>query len=122
MDDDQKYQQGIAVMQQLFGEVNEPSPVHAELMEVATRNLFGDIWTREHMEMRERSIVTVALLAALGRDPQLKTHMKGALNIGVSRETLKELMLHVAHYAGFSAGVQGLTIAKEIFDEQDAGE
>ena len=121
MNDEEKHQQGVEIMRQLFGEVPKPSPVHEELMEVATRNLFGDIWTRPHLEIRERSLITVALLAALGRDPQLKGHMQGALNVGVSRETLKELMLHVAHYAGFSAGVQGLTIAKEIFDEQDAG-
>jgi 4-carboxymuconolactone decarboxylase len=120
MTDDERYEQGIEIMKQLFGEVPKPSEIHEDLMEVATRNLFGDIWTRPHMEIRERSMVTVALLTALGRDAQLKGHMKGALNVGISRETMKELMLHIAHYAGFSAGVQGLSIAKEVFDELDA--
>jgi 4-carboxymuconolactone decarboxylase len=119
MTDDERYAQGIEIMKQLFGEVPKASEVHEDLMEVATRNLFGDIWTRPHMEIRERSMVTCALLAALGRDQQLKGHMKGALNVGISRETMKELMLHVAHYAGFSSGVQGLSMAKEVFDELD---
>lgn len=120
MTDDERYEQGIEIMKQLFGVVPKPSEIHEDLMEVATRNLFGDIWTRPHMEIRERSMVTVALLTALGRDAQLKGHMKGALNVGISRETMKELMLHIAHYAGFSAGVQGLSIAQEVFDELDA--
>ncbi len=69
--------------------------------------------------MRQRSMITVALLAALGRDRELERHIEGALHLGISRDEIIEIMLHVAHYAGWPAGHNGQRIAQEMFKTFD---
>ncbi len=69
--------------------------------------------------MRDRSLITCAVLTALGREPQLRVHMKGALNVGISREEILEMMVHLAHYAGWPVAVTGTRVAEEVFKEID---
>ena len=64
--------------------------------------------------MRQRSMITVALLAGLGRDRELEKHIEGALHLGITRDEIIEIMIHVAHYAGCPAGHNGQCIAREI--------
>jgi 4-carboxymuconolactone decarboxylase len=69
-------------------------------------------------------MITVAALTVLSRSPELKVHIRGALNVGISREKIQEIMIHLAHYGGWPVGVNGLRIAQEVFDsidKKDAG-
>ena len=106
-------------MKELFGAEPRPGMMNEDFMQITVENLFGDIWTRPGLELKERSLITMAALTVLGKEPELKTHMRGALNIGISREKITEIMIHLAHYGGWPVGVNGLRIAKEVFEGID---
>ncbi|MBX9907564.1 MAG: carboxymuconolactone decarboxylase family protein [Beijerinckiaceae bacterium] len=89
-------------------------------MALSTAHLFGEVWTRPQLGLRDRELVTVAVIAALGRERQLRLHLRGALNAGLSRAELSETFLHLAYYAGYPAGFTALTIAGEVFAAMDA--
>jgi 4-carboxymuconolactone decarboxylase len=79
---------------------------------------FGDIYSRDGLELREREIATLAALTALGNAaPQLKVHIEAGLNVGLSRDEITEVIMQVSVYAGFPAALNGLFAAKEIFAE-----
>ncbi|HTY55371.1 MAG TPA: carboxymuconolactone decarboxylase family protein [Candidatus Binataceae bacterium] len=115
----ERYQRGAAKMKELFGAEPQPGMMQEDFLNVSVEHLFGDIWTRPGLELRERSMITVAALTVLGREQQLKTHLRGAANIGISREKINEIMIHLAHYGGWPVAVNGLRIAGEVFDERD---
>jgi len=80
---------------------------------------FGDIYSRDGLELKSREIATVAALTAMGNArPQLKVHVHGALNVGCSEQEIIEIMIQMAVYAGFPAALNGLIAAKEVFDER----
>ena len=84
---------------------------------------YGDIYSRPALDLKTRELITVAAITALGTAPlQLKSHIKGALNVGCTREEIVEVMIQMAVYAGFPAGLNGLYTAKEVFDELDEEE
>jgi 4-carboxymuconolactone decarboxylase len=76
---------------------------------------FGKIWSREALPIRDRSLITVAMLAALGKSGELRGHLAGARNLGISQEELVEVLMQVAVYAGVPAANEALTIAAEVF-------
>ena len=82
-----------------------------------TQAAWGGLWTRPHFDRRTRSIITVALLAALGRDDELALHIRAMKNTGATHADLSELMLHVAVYAGVPAANAALRIAKRVVQE-----
>jgi len=77
---------------------------------------FGQIWSREALPVRDRSLVTVAMLAALGRTGELRAHLAGARNVGLSEEELVEVLMQVAVYAGVPVANEALNVAAEVFD------
>jgi 4-carboxymuconolactone decarboxylase len=79
--------------------------------------LFGDVWKRPGLTPRDRSLITVATLVALYRQNELPFHLKRAIENGVSKEELIELITHLAFYAGWPAASTALTIARRVFDE-----
>lgn len=82
---------------------------------------FGDIYSRPDLDLRSREIAVVAALTALGTAaPQLKVHIHGALNVGVSREEVVGIITMMAVYAGFPAALNGMAAAKEVFADRDA--
>src|ERR1700712_858471 len=77
---------------------------------------FGDIYSRPGLDLRSREIATVAALAAMGNAaPQLKVHIRAAMNVGVTRDEIVEIMMQMSVYAGFPAALNGLFAAKEVF-------
>jgi 4-carboxymuconolactone decarboxylase len=74
---------------------------------------FGKLWSREALPLRDRSLITVAMLAALGRSGELRAHLAGARNLGISQEELVEVLMHVAVYAGVPAANEALTVAAD---------
>jgi 4-carboxymuconolactone decarboxylase len=90
-----------------------------DLAGLAISFVYGQIYPRPHLTLKERQLVTVAALAALGNArPQLKFHLAGALNAGATSTELVELMLHLVVYAGFPAGLNGVFAAREVFAER----
>jgi 4-carboxymuconolactone decarboxylase len=78
------------------------------------------VWSRPGLSPRDRSLITVAALTALHRPNELRLHLERALHNGVTRSELGELIMHMAIYAGFPVAVEGMRIAREVFDARDA--
>ena len=77
------------------------------------------VWSREGLSRRDRSLITVAALTVLYRPNELRLHLDRALNNGVTRKELGEVIMHLAIYGGFPTSVEGMHIAKEVFDARD---
>ena len=87
-----------------------------------TSFLAGEIWSRPELDLKTRSLVTIAGLTALGRPNGLRLNIEMALNNGASKEEILETLLQMAPYAGFPACWEGLVIADEVFKERKAAE
>lgn len=94
------------------------SEFDADFQRHITEHAWGAIWTRPGLDKRQRSLVTVALLAALGHDEELAMHIRATRNTGASREEIREVLLHVAVYAGVPAANRAFRVAKAVLDEQ----
>ena len=79
--------------------------------------LFGDVWEQPELSKRDRSLITVAVLTALYRTPELRGHMRRALENGVTQDELRGLITHIAFYAGWPTAVNAGRVALEIFDD-----
>jgi 4-carboxymuconolactone decarboxylase len=119
--DNTRYQQGLAKLKEVDGQVGEK--VIESLRDIApdfARMLiefpFGDIYTRPGLDLKTRELAVVAALTALGNAaPQLKVHLQGARNVGCSEQEIVEVIMQMAVYAGFPAALNGLFAAKEVF-------
>ncbi len=92
--------------------------VSPKLAEIAADVLFGDVWERPELSKRDRSLITVANLIALYRTDQLRGHIGRALDNGVTKSEIGEVILHTAFYAGVPVGANAARVAKEVFDER----
>ena len=88
--------------------------------EFITEGAWGSVWARPGLTLRERSMITLALLAALGHDEEVAMHIRACANTGASREDIIESFLHVAVYAGVPAANRAFRIAKQTFSEMDS--
>ena len=91
-----------------------------KLVELTDRVLFGDIWERQELSKRDRSLVTVAALVAMNRPEQLRFHLVKALDNGLKKEELIEVITHLAFYSGWPSSMSAIMIAKELFSKKDA--
>jgi 4-carboxymuconolactone decarboxylase len=87
------------------------------LAEYTDKVLFGDVWRRPNLSARDRSLITVAALVALYRTNELPFHLKRALENGVTRDEIVELITHLAFYSGWPTANTALSIARRVFDE-----
>ena len=87
------------------------------LVDYSERVLFGDVWQRPGLSPRDRSLITVAALVALYRTNEIPVHLNRALDNGVTREELVELITHLAFYSGWPTANTAMSIAKRVFDE-----
>jgi 4-carboxymuconolactone decarboxylase len=94
------------------------SEIAPRLREVTDDLLFGEIWERPELSKRDRSLITVATLTALYRTDQLRNHIGRALDNGVTREEIGEIITHIAFYAGWPTAVNAARLAVEVFDER----
>lgn len=82
--------------------------------------IFGDLYSRSGLDLKTKQMLTVTILATLGNaKPQLAYHMNCALNIGITRQEIIDIMTHISGYAGFPAALNGVNTAKEVFAERD---
>jgi 4-carboxymuconolactone decarboxylase len=124
MDDRQQtFDTGLAIRRDMFGRAGAEDRVAAAtdftrpLEDLVTRYCFGEIWSRPEIDRKTRSMLTLAVLTALGKPNQLKVHVQGALSNGVSRQEIREVLLHTMIYAGVPAGVDAFRVASEVLGE-----
>ncbi len=110
---------GMDVAYQLWGDRAGGNELPAqklapEFFKLVTEFCFGGFWSRKQLALRDRSLVTVAQLAALGKTEELQGHLFAALNLGISRAELIEVLMHTSQYAGIPAAVQALNAAAVV--------
>ena len=88
-------------------------PIMKKFVDVASETVFGALWTRPGLDLKTRSMLTVAALTVLGKDDYLRRHIQGALHVGVTPEELKEILMQMAFYGGIPCALKGLRIAHE---------
>ena len=117
-----KFQRGLAKLKEIDGEageavINALQDISPDLAKLTIEFGFGDIYSRPGLELKSREIATVAALTALGfAIPQLKVHIKAALNVGCTQDEIKEIIIQMSAYAGFPAALNAMFAAKEVFD------
>ncbi|MBY4631547.1 4-carboxymuconolactone decarboxylase [Rhizobium croatiense] len=122
----ERYRQGMATRRAVLGDahVDRAAAISTEFdrpfQELITEAAWGHVWSRPVLTKRERSIVTIALLAALGQDDEVAMHVRATANTGATREDICEALLHVAIYAGVPAANHAIKIAKQTFAHMDA--
>lgn len=117
------YEQGLRVRKAVLGEkyveraLANVTAFNAPLQELVTEWCWGKIWGRPGLERRQRSLLNLAMIGVLNRPHELKAHIRGALNNGVSPAEIREVFLQVMVYAGVPAAVDSFRIASEVFAE-----
>ena len=120
--DDPDFQNGLKTRRQVMGDdfVDRAfagmTPFTEPMQHAITRNAWGDVWQRPGLDLKTRSLVTVAMLTALGRQHELKGHVRGALNNGASVEEIQEVLLHASIYCGVPCAVEAFRSAAEVVD------
>lgn len=89
------------------------------MQELVTQYCWGDVWNRPGLDRRTRSFLNLAMLTALNRPHELKLHVRGAINNGLTKEEIKEVFLQTAIYCGVPAAIDAFRTAKEVFKEMD---
>jgi 4-carboxymuconolactone decarboxylase len=126
MTDEQRYEQGMRVRREVLGDehvdraVARTDEVTRDFQDYITRNAWGDIWSRPGLPRRDRSLVTLALLAALQHEGELVMHIRGALRNGVTKAEIQEVLLQVGVYAGVPTANRAFAIAQETLNETPA--
>jgi 4-carboxymuconolactone decarboxylase len=118
-------EEGMAMRRRVLGDAHVDRAIAAAtdfdrpFQEWITENVWGDVWSRPGIELKTRSLVTIAILGALDRD-ELELHLRAARNTGVTKEEITEVLLHVAVYAGVPAANRAFQVARAIFEENGA--
>ncbi len=119
----ERYRQGMVTRRSVLGDahvnraVAGETPFDRPFQELITESAWGTVWSRPHFTKRERSIVTIALLATLGQDDEVAMHIRATANTGATKEDICEALLHVAIYAGVPAANHAFKIAKSVYAE-----
>jgi len=122
MSEDQR-RRGMEVRRAVLGDAHvdrsmaSKTPLTEEFQDLLTRYAWGEIWTRPGLDRRTRSCITVAMLVALNREEELVLHLRGALNNGVSKDEIKEVLLQSAIYCGIPAANTAFRVAAKVFDQ-----
>jgi 4-carboxymuconolactone decarboxylase len=125
MDELERYAKGLEVRRAVLGEKHVSKSLEKrdsfteEFQDLVTRHAWGEIWTRPGLPRHTRSLITLAMLIALNRGEEIRLHLRGALNNGVTRDEIKELILQAAVYCGVPAANTAFRAAEEIFAELD---
>lgn len=124
---DNSYQRGLAMRRKVLGDahvdrsLNSATDFNRKLQDYVTASCWGDVWTRPGLPPRDRSMINLAMLTALNRPHELKIHVRGALNNGLTVDEIGEVLLQTAVYCGAPAAIDAFRTAKEVIDEVEAG-
>lgn len=118
-----QYENGLKIRRQVMGDsfvdkaLSTTTDFTRPLQELVTANAWGEVWAREGLPLKTRSLITIATLAALKASTELKGHVRGALRNGCTVEEIQEVLLHSTVYCGMPSGVEAFRAAKEVIDE-----
>ena len=121
MDEDDRYDRGLEVRREVLGNAHvdralaRRNDFNAEFQQLITRYAWGEIWSRDGLTRHTRSLLTLALMVALNRGDEFRLHVRGALSNGVTRDEIREVLLHCAIYAGVPAANSAFHMAEEVF-------
>lgn len=119
---DAAYDKGLATRKQVMGEdfvataLGNATAFTRPIQEHITAKAWGDVWQRPGLDLKTRSLITVAMLTALGKQHELRGHLRGALNNGATPAELQEVLLHAAVYCGVPTAVDAFRTAAEVVD------
>lgn len=125
MSDDELFDKGLRIRREVLGaehvdrSLRNANDFNKPMQELVTRYCWGEIWGRPGLDRRTRSVINLAILTALNRPHEIKLHVRGALNNGLSRDEIKEIFLQTAIYCGVPAAIDSFRVAQEVFAEVD---
>src|SRR3954467_571672 len=125
MTDEERMEAGLKVRRAVLGDdyVNKSLAAADDftrpLQELVSKYCWGDVWSRPGLALKQRSLINLAMIAALNRPHELKLHVRGALNNGLTRDEIREVFLQVAIYAGVPASLDAFRVLKEVFAEEE---
>ena len=128
MPGDDRFERGLQTRREVLGDEYVNRALGAiddftrEWQQMLTEHAWNDVWNRPGLERRTRSLLTIAILATLGRSTELASHTRGALNNGATPEEIAEVFMQLAGYAGFPAGVEAFRVAQPIIAEYRAAD
>ncbi len=122
---DDRFNEGMAVRKSVLGERHveqaeaNKTGFDADFQRFITETAWGSVWARPGLERKTRHLLTIAMLAALGKHEELALHVRATRNTGVTRDEVKEVLLQVAVYAGIPAANVAVAVAKRVYAEMD---
>ncbi|BBK38822.1 4-carboxymuconolactone decarboxylase [Allostella sp. ATCC 35155] len=122
--DQDRYDRGLAVRRAVLGAEYVDKAIQGAddftrpLQEYVTESAWGAVWTRPGLERKTRSVLNLAMLTALNRPHEIRLHINGALNNGVTKDEIMEVFLQTAVYCGVPAAIDSFRIAREVFQER----
>jgi 4-carboxymuconolactone decarboxylase len=125
MDERERFAKGLEVRRAVLGDkhvnksLEKRDSFTEEFQDLVTRHAWGEIWTRPGLPRHTRSLITLAMLIALNREGEIRLHLRGAMNNGVTRDEIKELFLQAAVYCGVPAANAAFRAAEEVFAGED---
>ena len=124
MADEERYETGMRVRRRVLGDGHvdraeaRKTPFDADFQRFITEGAWGSVWSRPGLDPRTRSMLVIALMAALGHEEELTMHIRATRNTGASAADVREVLLMVAVYAGVPAANTAIRIAKEVYDAE----
>ena len=118
-----RFEKGMVVRRKVLGDayvdqaMQKADDFSMPLQDFVTENAWGTVWVRDGLTLKQRSLITVSTIIAMNRPHELKLHIRGALNNGVTKDELREVFLHCGAYCGAPAVVDAFRIAREVFVE-----
>ncbi len=123
MNENETFKAGLAVRKKVLGEdhvnrsMNNVDDFTGPLQQYVVEHAWGAVWVRDGLTLKERSMINLAMLTALNRPHELKIHLRGALNNGLTHEQIREIFLQTAVYCGAPAAIDSFRTAKQVFAE-----
>lgn len=117
------FDQGLATRRAVLGSeyvdasINNATDFNIDMQELVTQYCWGDVWNRPGLSRRDRSLLNLAMITALNRPHELKLHVRGAINNGLTQDEIKEVLLQAAIYCGVPASIDSFRVAGEVFKE-----
>jgi 4-carboxymuconolactone decarboxylase len=126
MDERERYDKGLEVRRAVLGDAHvdrslaKRNDFNEEFQALITRYAWGEMWTRPGLPRHTRSLLTIGLMVALNRPDEFRLHLRAAFNNGVTREEIREVLLHCAVYAGVPAANSAFHMAEEVFAQMES--
>ena len=125
--DQKTHDKGLEIRKEVLGEayvsnaLKNVDSFNQPFQELLNEYCWGSVWGREELPRKTRSMLNIAMISILNRPHELRTHIKGALTNGVTKDEIREILMQVAIYAGMPAAVDSFRLAREVFAEIDKG-